>query len=251
MLKKLILLLLTASIFSASLAFASENNNPKLKQANSVFEEASQTFDLTQLEEARQLYLELYQSSNHDYLTAYKIAHVDSKLVEYYQNKDDKKMMAFYIRDALKYVDESISMNDRFSDAYCLFAGMIGRKIGLEGIASGIINRKKSADALKRAMELDPANPDVYVGQGITFIATPQFFGGDLNKGIEYLNQALEMDPGKYRAYVWLSKAYRRKGDLEKARDMILKALSHNPNDASAKLELTRLPHYSSDVSVR
>lgn len=241
--RKLCLLLVLILSLSLPLYSATQSriDIPQYKEALELLEKGTKSSDVTTLNKSRSLLLDLYNSDYRDYLTAYNIAHADNKLVEIYMEKNNNKMGFHYIEDALKYLNESIEMNDRFSDAYCLLAGVLGYKIQMMGLTGGILYKKQSIEALKKAMALNPNNPDIYIGFGISCIATPLLFGGDLDKGIDYLNKALELDPQKHRAYIWLAKAYRRKGQEAKAKSMILKALKNKPNDLGAMKELALL----------
>ncbi len=239
-------LFLIAMLCGLSLSlFASTNyitsNNQQFIAARELLKKGAKARDINVLNRARKELMKLYASSGRDYLTAYSIAQSNTELVEIYQNRKNQEKASFHIEEALKYLNESIKLNDKFSDSHCLLAATLGQKIRLNGVFAGLVYQKKTSRELQIALELDPNNADVYVGFGISYVATPYLFGGDLEKGIENLNKALELDSSKYQAYVWLGKAYRKKGQAGKAKEMLLKALEYRPNDIGVKKELACL----------
>jgi tetratricopeptide (TPR) repeat protein len=79
------------------------------------------------------------------------------------------------------------------------------------------------------ALKLDPDNANGHFGRGMVRLMAPPGFGGDIDGAIEDFEAAVAKDPFP-DAYFNLGEAYRKKGDLEKAKAAYKKALAIRPN---------------------
>jgi len=119
-----------------------------------------------------------------------------------------------------------------------------------KGHAMGSLAQGNPADMMKygmgamqeyeTALKLDPDNADGHFGRGIARMMAPPGFGGDLDGAIEDFEAAVAKNPIP-DAYFNLGEAYRKKGDLEKAKAAYKKALAIRPNYPAAAEALAGL----------
>jgi tetratricopeptide (TPR) repeat protein len=90
------------------------------------------------------------------------------------------------------------------------------------------------------ALKLDPDNADGHFGRGMVRLMAPPGFGGDLDGAIEDFEAAVAKNPFP-DAYFRLGEAYKKKGDLEKAKAAYKNALAIRPNFPAATEALAGL----------
>jgi tetratricopeptide (TPR) repeat protein len=119
-----------------------------------------------------------------------------------------------------------------------------------KGHAMGSLAQGNPADMMKygmgamqeyeTALRLDPDNADGHFGRGIARMMAPPGFGGDLDGAIADFEASVAKNPFP-DAYFHLGEAYRKKGDLEKAKAAYKKALAIRPNFPAAAEALAGL----------
>jgi tetratricopeptide (TPR) repeat protein len=90
-------------------------------------------------------------------------------------------------------------------------------------------------DKLKRAAQLDPNNPDIYVNLGINYLKLGTEHGGD---AYEAFNNALRIDPNYALAKYRLGKIFLSQGNKEKFEGYFLGAVESDPKFTPAYLDL-------------
>lgn len=120
-------------------------------------------------------------------------------------------------------------------------------KIGIKPIRALSLG-PKSEKALKRAVEINPNNPQAWVEMGNMRYHAPGLFGGSAAKAIECFSIAIDLydqDPGlrennwQYlHAICWMGLAYEVEDDYESAKECYKKALRFAPDFFWAKEEL-------------
>jgi predicted Zn-dependent protease len=106
---------------------------------------------------------------------------------------------------------------------------------GLQLLTSVAILSKDTALPImyfEKALALYPSHAITYAQYGWYYVTL-----GRLDKGIQKLNDAVQMDPQLTAAYVWLAQAYEKKGDLPLAREASKRAKELGYNE--------KLPGYS------
>lgn len=95
-------------------------------------------------------------------------------------------------------------------------------------------------DAMEKAIELDPDNPEAWITGSKRMLFASERYGGNVPKALDYLNKALEIDPDNERALVFRGIAYEKLGDMEKSKEDIDRTLAINPNSRIAELRLLK-----------
>ncbi len=192
-----------------------------------------------------------------EWLFRYYIAYSDNQLVHYYQSVSDKKTAIKYLTDGIKQLNEVIKLNKEFADGYGLLSSMYGEKMGIQPW-TGIVYGSRSATMIRKAIQLEPENPRLYMIQGTSAMFTPEKFGGSKERAKELYLKAAELfktdnpDPimpdwGKSEIYAWLGQLELKTGNLEGAKAYYLQALKIDPKNSWVKNQL--LPQLSQPLN--
>jgi len=202
----------------------------------SALEAARRNRDPVQLESLKSQLEQRIGQNPKDASSQYKLALVDSYLVDVAESRKDKKAAIAALDKAIEADQRAIQLDDKSSDAHSLLADLYGRKIGRGGgMFAGPRFGPKVGDENKRAMALDDKNPHVWASTGRQYLMAPKAFGGDTAKAIESFKKSLTLDPNQDETWVWLAKAYEKQSDKANARDAVQHALQLNPQSPSAQ----------------
>jgi len=167
---------------------------------------------------------------------SYPAAYLKYRLaVAYYvAGKSDKAddLLAETVSDLKAIVAE----NPEPADAYALLATSIGMRISFRPAVRGMTMGRASDRAMKRAQELDPSNPRVWLVKGIAAHNTPTMFGGGNKKALTALNEAISIYAtdasgwGQADAYIWRGLTHQGNGDTVLARADFQAALAASPD---------------------
>jgi len=100
---------------------------------------------------------------------------------------------------------------------------------------TGIRLGPKADTETKRALQLDPNDPRIYMVLGRRQLYSPKMFGGDIDKAIDSFRQSTRLDPRYDEGFVWLAVAYAKKGDSNSARLAVEEALRLNNRNVIAR----------------
>ncbi len=178
---------------------------------------------------------------------SYPAAYLKYRLaVAYYAaSKSDKSddLLAETVADLKQFV----STNPDSADAYALLATSIGMRISFRPAVRGITMGASSDRAIKRAQEIDPLNPRVWLIKGIAAHNTPTMFGGGNKKALTALDEAISIYAtdasgwGQADAYIWRGLTHQSNGDKVLARADFQAALAASPNYSWAESLLNNL----------
>ncbi|XP_078044120.1 translocase of outer membrane 70 [Augochlora pura] len=114
--------------------------------------------------------------------------------------------------DVIKSFEIAIEKFPDFADCYFFYAQIL----------SETQNYQKADLYLDKAFEKDPSNASAYVRKGLLQLQ----WNGDVNKAIEYINKALELDNKCELAYETLATIEVQRGNLERALKLIDEAVA-------------------------
>jgi len=183
-----------------------------------------------------------------EWLFRYYVAYCNDQLVHYYQSKGDKKTALTYLNDGIKQLNEVIKLNKDFADGYGLLSSMYGEKMGIQPW-TGIMYGSRSSTLIRKAIQLEPNNPRLYMIQGTSAMFTPEKWGGSKEEAKELYLKAAELfktdNPpplmphyGKSDIYAWLGQLELKMGHPEEAKKYYHKALDVDPNNNWVKKQL-------------
>jgi len=103
---------------------------------------------------------------------------------------------------------------------------------------------KMPLELLNKKILLDASNPDLYHSRAIFYLSDRQF-----DKALADINQAIRIDSLKSVYFVTLSDIYLLMGQPQNSRDVLLRTIRINPDDADARLKLAKLYLIMKDYS--
>jgi predicted Zn-dependent protease len=104
---------------------------------------------------------------------------------------------------------------------------ILGRGLLRSGIVAGQPEFKEAQNALEKSVAERPNDPGAQISLGQVYL-----LGGHLDEAIARLEAAREMRPEQPSIYASLAKAYRQKGDSQRAEEAITKLQSLNEGQA-------------------
>ncbi len=141
--------------------------------------------------------------------------------------KDNK--LEFYNK-GIEYGKKAIKIDENSVWAhfwYMVNLGRIGQTKGVLNSLAIVPDIKKEIDII---LKLDPKHTGAMDAGAMLYYELPGLLGGNLNKSIEYLNQAIAIDSNYTILYVDMAKVYIKKKEYEKARWFLNKVLEiQNP----------------------
>lgn len=162
-----------------------------------------------------------------------------------YGSESDKKKRDKKIKPFFKEVEDMLSLliEQKVSIARVesLYSHVLSRQIS-DGI-NFMTHITKSHQHNERALDLNKNDPMGLIGLSLSYLFTPEMFGGNPRKTLELCRKAIELSSYKYhkiQGYIWSAYAYDKLGSSGKALEMIHMALEIAPNDVWA-LELKTL----------
>lgn len=214
---------------------AQENLQARIRDAELQLGEGRSTLNEDTLIAARRTFESCtHQNANHS-RCYYDLGLTDTYLFEVRERPKDKRAMQHALNSAIDNTQHSIVLNDGSADSHALLADLYGRKIGYGGMLAGMRYGPKAEAESRRALQLDPNNPRIYVAQGRRQLYAPRMFGGDLEKAIESFRKSTTVDPHYDEGFVWLAIAYGKKRDSEASKAALDEALRINSQNIVAK----------------
>ena len=135
--------------------------------------------------------------------------------------------------EGIPYADKSIALKSDFSDSHRVKGALISNRIS--GMFSGMRNGSLAEEEINMALQLDNNNAMAHIEEARKFINKPGLLGGNINKGIEILNNVIKDNPGLEKGYINLGIAYEEIGEKEKATNTFKRALEINPDNLEAR----------------
>ncbi|HVP14510.1 MAG TPA: hypothetical protein VMS88_03135 [Terriglobales bacterium] len=142
-------------------------------------------------------------------------------------------------RDGITHCDAALGLDPKHAEALAVKASLEGMLTVFDPGAMMTLGPQSVAD-MARAAELAPANPRVWLLDGIITLNKPEVFGGGAGPALEKLRKAQAFFAsapadsaapgwGADDAWTWGGRAAQRQNDLAGARAMFARALEINP----------------------
>ena len=130
--------------------------------------------------------------------------------------------------------EKAVRLNPNSSQAHQLLADLLGQ-LAPNVMGGGMKYGQRSTDEADKAIALDPKNPDAYITRGISYLYTPEAFGGNKPKAFEFFNKAVQLDPQMDTARIWLALYHLDAEKFDEALREINEALRLNPDRVFAR----------------
>jgi tetratricopeptide (TPR) repeat protein len=122
----------------------------------------------------------------------------------------------------------AVELNPNSSRAHQLLADLLGQ-LAPHVTGGGMKFGQRSSNEADKAIELDPKNGEAYVTRAISYLYTPEAFGGNKQKAFQFFAKARELDPQADSPRIWLALFYLEAGELDDALREIKEARRLNP----------------------
>ncbi len=231
-------------------AGTSEAENDRFEQAKRNLDDGIHTYNEQLLHDAKKIFLPLIKENPSDYIYVHYVAltHLglcDLKNFEIAKcsvKKEKKALKAKRVaiaEEGIPYADKSIALKSDFSDSHRVRGALISNRIS--GMFSGMRNGSMAEEEIDMALQIDNNNAMAHIENTRKFINKPGLLGGDINKGIEILNNVIKDNPGLEKGYINLGIAYQENGEVEKAVNTFKRLLEINPDNPEARFFLDQL----------
>jgi len=132
-----------------------------------------------------------------------------------------------------------VDATDESSDQQRILSDLLAVKIRSNYQAKKY--RKRMERAAARALELDSNNAAAYISASKSYLYADEKHRGDVNKAIELLETARELDPTSEKALLLLAYAHEKKDDTDHAKELFENALQENPHCRPARDAIERM----------
>jgi uncharacterized spore protein YtfJ len=157
-------------------------------------------------------------------------SHVSLEQVEKLYN--EKKYLA-----ALESVESLIASQPENAELHAWKGSIMGTLAQGDNPADMIKYGMGAMQSFETALNLDPDNVRARFGRGVGRLMAPEGFGGDVDGAIGDFKSAVKKDPFP-DAYFYLGEAYKRKGQMDLAKQAYQEALVLKPDHTLAKKAL-------------
>lgn len=231
---KNITFLLFLLLSSGLLAAPNGTTTPKsinYQEALTLLNQGSQSFDGPSLSAALQFF-----KNNPDHGTVglgcdYHAAQACLALTLVYDLDKDRGSAEKILTQGIQYAQRALSENPDSADTHALLGRLYEVKLLYGDMFTGMDIGPKAATENKKALVLDPKDPQVQLALGIQYVMAPPIGGGDVPKGILALKEALKLDPHMDEVYYWLAKAYRKLNKRQDFEQALRTGMALNPLD--------------------
>lgn len=166
-----------------------------------------------------------------DYL---RLALLHDWMCEAAEARGERKLIKQAAEAGIAAAEVAVRLNPESSDAHQLLADLLGQLIP-NAFGGGMRYGKRSTEEADRAIQLDPKNANALVTRAISYLYTPEAFGGSKQRGFQLLKKAVESDPLADTPHIWLAQFYVDAGKLDDALGEINEARRLNPDRLFAK----------------
>ncbi len=226
--------------------YASEDNDALLIRGIQVFEEATDEWNRQRFEDAAAIFAAAQQREPNrvdplywEGVVQFHLVNLTLFGVEEQRDKDGAKQ---YLRRGMAVLEKAAEIDSRHGESHALLGTLIGISIYMNPLR-GITRGKDVFKHFQLASQIAPENPRVYYLAGTSYLFTPGFLGGGVEKGVEYLLQAerhfvreaqqpaTPSEPrwGFSTCLAFLGRAYMGQDKDELARSYFVRALERNP----------------------
>ncbi|TES89734.1 MAG: tetratricopeptide repeat protein, partial [Candidatus Cloacimonadota bacterium] len=156
----------------------------------------------------------------------YYLSLVQYRLATFYLVSEKNEQAKRYAEKGIENIKFAVEKNNNSAASYTILGNLYGVITGLSD--NPLLQAKYGYFCLKnvkQAVEMEPKNSFSLLSLGITYFNTPEEYGGGIDKAVEMLDKAIASDRGNVEAYIWLSRCYIKKGEIDKAKGFLRKAL--------------------------
>lgn len=204
---------------------AAASGGELVKQGDELF---AQRVDMAKARQAAQAYTQAMEADPQNAQAAWKLARVQYWLGKHAEG-DDAKIADF--EKGIAAAKKAIAIDPKSKGGHY----WLGVSYGLYGSAKGITKSLALIDPIKEEMaqviELDPKydSGGAYRVLGRLYFKVPGLFGGDNDKAIENLQEAIKYGPNRWLNHLYLAEVYVDEDETGKAKTLLKAVLAGPP----------------------
>lgn len=157
-----------------------------------------------------------------------RLALLQNWMCEAAESSNNREMVKTAAEAGVAAAESAVKLNPNSSQAHQLLADLLGQ-LAPHVTGGGMKYGQRSSNEADKAIELDPENADAYVTRGISYLYTPEAFGGNKQKALEFFSKAKALAPQADSPRIWLSLFHLEIGKLDDALREINEARRLNP----------------------
>lgn len=157
-----------------------------------------------------------------------RLALLHNWMCEAAESSNNRGMVKGAAQSGVAIAEIAVKLNPNSSRAHQLLADSLGQ-LAPNVTGGGMKYGQRSTDEAEKAIELDPKNGDAYVTRAISYLYTPEAFGGNKQKAFEFFSKAKELDPQADSPHIWLALFHLEAGKMDDALREINEARRLNP----------------------
>jgi tetratricopeptide (TPR) repeat protein len=157
-----------------------------------------------------------------------RLAVLHNFMCEAAESSNNRQMVKGAAQAGVAAAEIAVKLNPNSSRAHQLLADLLGQ-LAPNVTGGGMKYGQRSTDEADKAIELDPKNSEAYVTRGISYLYTPEAFGGNKQKALEFFSKAADFDPQADTPHIWLALFHLEAGRMDEALREINEARRLNP----------------------
>jgi tetratricopeptide (TPR) repeat protein len=163
-----------------------------------------------------------------------RLALLENWMCEALEASNNQNLLKETAEAGVAAAEKAVSLNPKSSQAHQLLADLLGQ-LAPNVMGGGMKYGQRSTDEADKAIELDPNNSEAYITRGISYLYTPEGFGGNKKKAGEFFTRAVQLAPQTDTAHVWLALYHLDAERFGDALREVTEALRLNPDRAFSK----------------
>ncbi|TET60883.1 MAG: hypothetical protein E3J47_06280 [Candidatus Stahlbacteria bacterium] len=190
------------------------------QNSDSLIDKAMELFDTRHLNaenltESRDILQGVVESEPDNLRANYELSRVYYKLGDGVETKDEKLEM---YNKGKEYGKKAKKIDDNSASAHFWYVVNVGRIGQTKGVLNSLFLVPEIKDEVNKILKIDPKHTGALDVKAMLYYELPGLLGGNVNKTIELLSKAIEIDSNYSLLYVDMASSYIKKKDYENAR---------------------------------
>ncbi len=189
--------------------------------------DATRHLETSNLDESRDILLQVLEREPDHLRANYELSKVYYHLGDRAETRDEK--IELYTKGT-EYGQEAIKIDGDSEWAHLWYVVNLGRRSQTKGIFNSLAYVPTVKHEVNKVLAIDPEHTIALDVKAMFYYELPGLLGGNVNKSIELLNEALALDSSYALLYVDMAKCYVKKKDYETARQYLQRVIAlENP----------------------
>jgi tetratricopeptide (TPR) repeat protein len=163
-----------------------------------------------------------------------RLALLEDWMCEALEASDQRSLIKEAAEAGIAAAETAVRLDPKSSQAHQLLADLLGQ-LAPQVMGGGMKYGQRSTDEADKAIQLDGKNAEAYVTRAISYLYTPEAFGGNKQKAFEFLTKAAGLDPKLDTPHIWLALYHMEADQNDAAAREISAALQLNPDRVFAR----------------